>query len=471
MDLDLENLRSFLGIALIVAIGWVFSENRRAVKWRTVGAGVALQFAFAVIVLKTAPGIWFFQKVSDGVNALIDYTVAGSSFVFGPLVTSDKIGFVFAFRVLPTVIFVGAFTSVLYHLGILQRVVGAMAWVMQRVMATSGAESLSCAVNVFVGQTEAPLVVRPYLARMTRSELMAVMTGGFATIAGGVLVAYVQMGISAAHLLTASVLSAPAALVMAKLLVPETGEPETGRLHHIEIERTSVNVIDAAAAGATDGIKLAINVAAMLIAFVALVAMVDGILGWVGGLAGWQLTLAKVLGKVFWPLAWAIGVPTADCATYGDLIGTQISQTEFIAYLKLAALLPKGAEDSAFSARAAMLATYSLCGFANFGSIGIQLGGIGALVESRRHDLARLGLKAMIAGVLACNMTAAVAGVLVSQGEAEFRQAEAVARARVTAGDAEGAGAALRAVARRHGGEKWGERALEAAQRIEGGRP
>lgn len=465
MELGLENLRSLLGIAAIVAVAYAFSENRRAVRWRTVGAGIALQFALAALVLKTAPGIWLFERLSDGVNALIAYTAAGSEFVFGPLARESGLGFVFAFRVLPTVIFVGALTSILYHLGVLQRVVGLMARIMQRLMAVSGAESLAAATNVFVGQTEAPLIVRPYLAKMTRSELMALMTGGFATIAGGVLVAYVQMGISATHLLTASIISAPASLLLAKLLVPETETPETGALGHVEIERTSVNLLDAAAAGATDGVRLAINVAGMLIAFVALVALVNGILGWAGGLAGIELSLGRIFGWAFFPIAFAVGAPLAEATQYGDLIGTQITQTEFIAYSKLAGLLPAGPDDARFSARAAMLATYSLCGFANFGSIGIQLGGIGALVESRRHDLAGLALKAMLAGVLACNMTASVAGTLVSSAEAEYRQAVDSARRLAARGEAETGRLLLEAVARRNPGSEWGERARRESER------
>ncbi len=471
---DLDNLRSLLGVAMIVGLGVLFSERRSAIRWRLVASGLALQVAFAVLVLKTESGVRFFEWLGDGVNRLTNFTKEGSRFVFGPELSKDmSAGGVFAFNVLPTVIFVGALMSVLYHLGIMQRVVQGMSWVMARVMGTSGAESLASAVNVFVGQTEAPLVIRPYLASMTRSELMAVMVGGFANVAGGVLVAYVSFGISATHLITASIMSAPASLLMAKLLVPETETPATLGHGYVAIEKVSVNTIDAAVAGATDGIKLALNVGGMLIAFLALVAMLNAILGAIGGWFGSPtLSLEGILGVVLAPLAFAVGVPWKDCVTYGGLIGTQISLNEFVAYLKLKDLLPTTTfEGAPFSPRAAMLATYSLCSFANLGSIGIQLGGIGALVESRRHDLARLGLKAMLAGVLTTNLTASIAGVLVTNAEAEYRHAAAIAAKHVQAGDLERADDLLLEVAKRNPESAWGARAKEKAAEVVRERP
>jgi CNT family concentrative nucleoside transporter len=480
MDGALDQLRSLAGIAAIVGAGALMSEARSAIRWRIVLSGLALQLAFGVLVLKTAPGRALFEALGRGVNALIDFTAKGSGFVFGSLATAEGgAGFVFAFKVLPSVIFVGALMSVLYHVGIMQRVVQGMSWVMARVMGVSGAESLASAVNVFVGQTEAPLVIRPYLGGMTTSELMAVMTGGFATVAGGVLVAYVGMGVSAEHLMAASVMSAPATLVMAKLIVPERGAPATLGQGYVPIEKVSVNVLDAAASGATDGVKLAINVAGMLIAFLALVALADALLGLCGdgvdaalARAGLEarlgaLTLDRVLGWLFAPLALAIGVPYRDCATYGALLGTQLSLNEFVAYAKLTELLPRSLEPDGFSTRSVMLATYSLCGFANVGSIGIQLGGIGALVESRRHDLARLGARAMLGGFLACNLTASVAGLLISNAEADFRHARALAQRHVSRGEVEPAARVLRRAAERNPGSDWGAAAAERAARVE----
>jgi concentrative nucleoside transporter, CNT family len=468
MQGGLDNLRSLLGIAVIIALGVALSENRRAIRWRIIGSGLLLQAVFGLIVLKTEPGIRFFEWIAHGVNRLMDFTQAGSEFVFGGLARADgPAGFVFVFRVLPSVIFVGALMSVLYHLGLMQRVVQGMSWVMAKIMGVSGAESLAAAVNVFVGQTEAPLVIRPYVPQMTRSELMALMVGGFATVAGGVLVAYVSMGVSAAHLITASLMSAPASLLMAKLLVPETENALTLGKGYVAIEKVSVNVVDAAASGASDGVKLAINVAGMLIAFIALVALVDALLGAAGSAVGIEnLTLARMLGLVFYPLAFAVGVPEKDCLVYGGLLGTQISLNEFVAYLKLTSILPTSFDDTSFSPRSVMLATYSLCGFANFGSIGIQLGGIGALAEGRRHDLARLGVKAMLGGFLACNLTAAVAGTLVTNAEAEYRHALAIATKRIAAGELDAADALLLDAARRNAGSSWAEKAAEKAAKV-----
>jgi CNT family concentrative nucleoside transporter len=322
-----------------------------------------------------------------------------------------ELGIVFAIHVLPTIIFFSSLMSVLYHIGLMQKLVAGMAWVMQRTMGTSGSESLSCAANVFVGQTEAPLVVRPFVEHMTRSELMAVMVGGFATVAGGVMAAYVRFGVDAGHLLTASVMSAPAALVMAKIFIPETEDSETEGKLKVAVEKDTVNVIDAAASGASVGLKLAANVGAMLLAFIALIALFDFILLKASApLAGTfpfleDLSLARLFGWIFSPLAWLMGVPGKDATQVGELLGTKIAVNEFLAYIKLGGM--------ELSEKSRIIAVYALCGFANLGSIAIQIGGIGGLAPSRRHDLARIGLRAMFAGALASSLTACMAGILV----------------------------------------------------------
>ncbi len=487
--MELDNLRSLLGVAAIIAIAWLVSDNKRMIRWRVVVGGLALQLTFALFVLKTEPGIWIFQKIGDGVNHLVDFTQEGSRFLFGALAVKGGPMMTFAFAILPTVIFIGALTSVLYHLGIMQKVVGAMAWVMTRVMGVSGAESLCCAANVFVGQTEAPLVVKPYVATMTRSELMALMVGGFATIAGGVMVAYVSMGISAAHLLTASIMAAPAALLMAKLMIPETESPETLGTAKLKVEKTSANVIDAAAGGAADGVKLAINVAGMLLAFIALVAMLNfgfEAIGRIGDpdlatrLPGHpeKLSLGVILGWIFWPIAWLMGVPWNDVSAVASFLGTKISINEFLAYMNLSEKLPETFAAGQLSPRAAMIASYALCGFANFSSIAIQLGGIGSIAENRRHDLARLGLRAMLCGALVTCLTASLAASLVTRAESEFRHAEAIAvkhseeagrAADAAARDArlDAAPKLLREVAARNPGSKFAAKATEKARKLE----
>lgn len=421
-----------------MGIAWLMSVDRKAIKWRTVGVGVALQLFFALIVLKTTPGKWMFEGARIFIAKILTFTDYGAHFVFGNLYLSDPsiaqsiaddippgglvegfsvinpatdsivgMGTIFAIHVLPTIIFFASLMAVLYHLGIMQRLVQGFAWVMSRAMGTSGAESLSAASNIFVGQTEAPFVVKPFIKTMTNSEIMAIMTGGFATVAGGVLAAYVRFGVDPGHLLAASVMSAPAALVMAKIMIPETGTPETGQSVKINIEKNSSNVIDAATNGATEGLKLAVNVAAMLIAFIAIVAMFNSLLGWMGGLVGIEgLSLKVLLGWIFSPLAFLMGVPWKDIVDIGYLMGVKISINEFVAYVDLVAM--KGViSDKAF-----IIGTYALCGFANISSIGIQIGGIAALVPERRADLARLGPRAMIAGALASWQTATIAGIL-----------------------------------------------------------
>ena len=411
----MERLVSVLGLGVLVGIAVLFSTNRRRIDWRLVGAGLALQIAFAAIVHLFPPGQRALEWIRDAAVTLLSFTEDGSRFLFGPLMEADgPVGFVFAFRVLPVIVFFSSLMGVLYHLGIMQRVVLLLARGMKRIMGVSGSESLSVAANVFIGQTEAPLVVRPYIARMTRAELMVLMTGGMATIAGSVLAGYIAFGVDAGHLLAASVMSAPAALVMARILIPETETSLTKGGVEIRDERDTVNVIDAAADGASQGLKLALNVGAMLLAFIALVALVNALLGWVAswmtaiGLTAWPGSLQEIFGYVLWPVAWSLGVPTPDCFAFAGLLGQKLAINEFVAFAELGRLAAEGA----MSERAITIATYSLCGFANFSSISIQIGGIGALAPNRRHDLSRLGLRAMLGGALASSMTAAIAGIM-----------------------------------------------------------
>nr|WP_275401486.1 nucleoside transporter C-terminal domain-containing protein [Wenzhouxiangella limi] len=410
------------GVVVILGIGWALSEKRSAIAWQTVVVGIGLQLALAILVLWVPLGQTLFDALGRGFVTLIGFTSAGSSFLFGPLADAESFGFVFAFQVLPTIIFFAALMTCLYHLGVMQKIVEAMAWVMTRLMKVSGSESLATAANVFVGQTEAPLVVRPFIVGMTRSELFALMTGGMATIAGGVLAAYVlllggagpeEQAFFAKHLISASIMAAPAALVMAKLILPETEVSETVGTVRTTIERPHVNLIEAAAGGASEGLKLALNVGAMLLAFLALIALVNGPLGWFGavtGLEGWlgqPLDLALILGWLFSPLAFMVGVPLDEAVTVGGLIGTKIVANEFVAYVALTETQVN------LSERSVLIATYALCGFANFSSIAIQIGGIGGIAPARRPDLARLGLKAVLAGALVSLLNAAWAGILV----------------------------------------------------------
>ncbi|MCS7081987.1 MAG: NupC/NupG family nucleoside CNT transporter [Bacteroidetes bacterium] len=433
-------LRGLLGLSVILAIAWALSSDRGRISWRLVGVGLLLQLLLAVFILKGddlghlfAPLGWpkaFFSWVSSFFVLILRFTTEGARFLFGNLALSPgqegSMGAFFAFQVLPTIIFFSALMSVLYHLGLMQRLVQAMAWVMTRLMGTSGAESLSVTANIFVGQTEAPLVIRPYLKGMTRSELLAVMTGGMATIAGGVMAAYIQMlgdsfararglGLEAARLLFAeqllgaSVMAAPAALVLAKILIPETSTPETAGIVRAQVERTSQNLIDAAARGASDGLKLAANVGAMLIAFIALIALLNYALEWAGGLVGLELSLQRLLGWILAPIGWLIGVPWADAMQFGSLLGTKIVLNEFVAYLGLADAIQTGQ----LAEKSIVMSTFALCGFANFSSIAIQLGGIGPLIPDRASELAQLGLRAVLAGTLANMMTATIAGALI----------------------------------------------------------
>ena len=411
----LGTLRPVVGAVVILGIAYACSTNRRAINWTTVAWGVGLQVLFAIIVLKTSVGQRVFSTLGDLITRLLGFVGVGAAFVFGPLgsgtvwgrVMTSALGdegaqyaTIFAFQVLPTIIFIAALFAILYYFGLMQLVVRFFAMIMHRVMRASGAESLNVAASIFMGQTEAPLTIRPYLPEMTQSELMTVMTSGMAHISGGIMAAYILFGIEAKHLLTAVIMTAPGTIMMAKMLVPETEMPKTMGTVRLEVEQTDVNVIDAAGRGTGEGLHLALNVGAMLISFLALIALVNALLG----LA--HLSLEMIFGWVFAPVAWAMGVPWRDAPQIGNLLGTRMALNEFVAYSKLGPLRPS-LDPKSFT-----IATFALCGFANFSSIGIQIGGIGALAPNRRHDLARLGLRAMFAGTLANFMTATIAGFL-----------------------------------------------------------
>jgi CNT family concentrative nucleoside transporter len=413
-------LQPVFGAFVILAIAVALSANRRAIDWTTVAWGLGLQIVFAVIVLKTAVGQAVFTTLGAYVTRLLSFAGVGAAFVFGPLGSGSVWGdamtrvfgpdgaqyaVIFAFQVLPTIIFIAALFAILYYFGVMQIIVRIFAVLMHRVMKASGAEALNVAASIFMGQTEAPLTIRPYLPEMTESELMTVMTSGMAHISGGIMAAYILFGIEAKHLLTAVIMTAPGTIMMAKMLVPETQVPKTMGIVRLEVERTDVNVIDAAGRGTGEGLHLALNVGAMLISFLALIALVNAILHHVP-FNGQALSLERIFGWVFAPVAWAMGVPWKDASTIGNLLGTRMALNEFVAYSRLGPLKPS-LDPKSFT-----IATFALCGFANFSSIGIQIGGIGALAPNRRHDLARLGLRAMFAGTLANFMTATIAGFL-----------------------------------------------------------
>lgn len=414
----LERSTSFFGLFALVGLCWLMSTDRKKINWKLVAWGMALQLFFGIIVLKTAPGLWFFERLNDGTMALLGFTNEGTKFLFGSFVTGkiEAPMINFAFNVLPTIIFVSALMTVGYHIGLMQWIVDIFAVVMYKTMKTSGAETLSTAANIFVGQTEAPLVVKPYVADMTNSELLAIMVGGFANTAGGVLAAYVGMLHQyfpdiAGHLIAQSVMSAPAALVCAKIAMPETGVPKT--LGHVKMgrEKLDANVIDAAARGASEGLGLAFNVAAMLLAFIALIAMLNAILKQAGVWVGYpQVSLENLLAILGWPLAFLMGVPVQDCWVVGKLIGVKTVLNEFVAYLQLTDILKSG---QPLTHRSVIIVSYALSGFANFSSIAIQIGGISGIAPTRRHDLAKLGLKAMVVGAIATFMTANIAGILI----------------------------------------------------------
>ncbi len=423
----MHQLVSLIGLPVLLGLCWLASNNRKAIRWRVVGWGMALQALFAVVILKTGPGYWVFKWVSDKVAGLISFTDEGARFIWGWLYgywkTLPRAGPIFLIDILMTIIFFAALMSLLYHLGVMQLVVSGIARVMRKTMQTSGSETLTAAANIFVGQTEAPLVVRPFVETMTMSELHAVMVTGFATVAGGVMAAYVSFGIDAGHLLAASFMSAPAALVCAKMFYPETKESVTAGELKVKFEKASANVFDAVCVGASDGMKLVLNVAAMLLAFICIISMLDA------GIAGIHrflepgvedpVTLSRIFGWILAPVAWVMGVPWEDCGKIGRLLGTRMVINEFVAYLDLAKM--------DVSPRAYVIATYAFCGFANFSSIAIQIGGISSLAPSRRGDLARLGLRAMIAGTIASFLTASVAGALLTdeQMERDYRKNKA----------------------------------------------
>jgi concentrative nucleoside transporter, CNT family len=398
-----------VGLIAIVLAAFLFSTKRSAIQKRVVIWGMVLQFAFALLVLKSPIGKGFYA-ISLFVNAVLNYSSAGASFVFGDKLglKNDQFGVIFAFQVLPIVIFICSVFAVLYYLGVMQVFVKGMAVFMQRFMGTSGAESTCVAASIVMGQTEAPVTIRPFLESLTESELFTVMTSGMAHVSGAVMGAYVAIAnVSIAHLLTAVIMTAPATIMLSKIFVPETGDPVTRGTVRVEVEKPGVNVIDAAARGAGDGLQLALNIAAMLIAFLALIAMVNGGLGWVHAHVSWvPASLQQILAIVFAPVAWALGVSWNDCATIGNLLGTRMVLNEFVAFVDL------GKVKTLLEPRSFVIATFALCGFANLSSIAIQIGGIGALAPSRKSDLARLGLKAMFVGTLANFMSACIAGML-----------------------------------------------------------
>src|SRR6516225_808898 len=412
-----------LGIIVLLALAYMFSTNRRAIRMKTIAWGLGLQFFFAVIVIYSSWGQEVMSRIGDKVNYLLSYAFAGSSFVFGNLgLPADpnvklpflpeawsKVGFVFAFQVLPTIIFISALFAVLYYLGVMQLIIRFMAWVMSYLMGVSGAESMNVAASIFMGQTEAPLTIRPLLPECTNSELMTIMTAGMAHVSGGIMAAYIQQGIAAKHLLSAVIMTAPGTILMAKMLVPETEHPKTAGTVEIakdEMHKDS-NLLAAIARGTGDGGRLAFNVGIMLISFVALIALLNGMMGGIHNYWHWfPQSMERVLGFVFYPVAWLIGVPVKDCAAVGNLLGTRMVINELVAFSAL------GAQSHSLDPRSFTIATFALCGFANFSSIGIQIGGIGALAPNKRDELAKLGFRAMIAGTMANLMSASIVGLL-----------------------------------------------------------
>jgi CNT family concentrative nucleoside transporter len=403
-------LTGLLGIAAILGVAWAFSSHKKAIKPRILYWGLGLQFAFAILVLKTDFGK-VFQSVSVAVAAMLGYSEAGASFIFGDTLgkSSGSMGTIFAFQVLPIIIFIASFFSILYYLGIMQWVVKIFAIGMQKTMGASGAESLNVAASIFMGQTEAPLTIRPFLAGLTQSELFTIMVSGMAHVSGAVMAAYVMFAhVEIQHLLTAVIMTAPATIMLAKIIEPETDTPVTAGRVEVELENNSVNIIDAAARGAGDGLQLVLNIAAMLIAFLALIAMVNGGFGKIHSMVGWfPASMQQLFGIVFAPIAWLLGVPWSDCPSIGQLLGERLVTNEFIAFIDL------GKIKSQLNPHSFTIATYALCGFANFSSIAIQLGGIGALAPTRKGDLARLGMRAVMAGTMANFMSACIAGMLI----------------------------------------------------------
>jgi concentrative nucleoside transporter, CNT family len=409
-------LTGVLGILAILLFAYLFSTDRKAIRKKTIVIGLVLQFIFALLILRVGFGERVMTAAGNAVNRLLSYSFVGSEFLFGDLGAKySKYGVIFAFQVLPTIIFIAAFFAVLYHFGVMPFIIKQFARVMMRFMGATGVESMDVAASIFMGQTEAPLTIRPFLPNVTRSELMVIMTAGMAHVSGGIMGAYILSGIEARHLLAAVIMTAPGTIVIAKMLVPETEKPLTGggaKLEGVEFEARDSNVLDAIAKGTTDGLHLALNVAAMLISFLALIALLDGILGGVHnllashGMQWFPSKLESIFGVMFAPIAWLIGVPWHDCMSIGNLLGTRMVLNELVAFTML------GAEKASLDPRSVTIATFALCGFANFSSIGIQIGGLSALAPNRRHDLARLGFRAMIAGTLANLMSASIVGIL-----------------------------------------------------------
>jgi CNT family concentrative nucleoside transporter len=412
----MARLTGVLGIVAILLFAYLFSTARKSIRLRTVLVGLALQFVFAVLVLRVGLGLRVMTVAGDAVNRLLSYSFVGSQFVFGELGGKmSKFGVVFAFQVLPIIIFIAAFFSILYYYGVMQFIIRQFAKVMMRFMGASGVESLNVAASIFMGQTEAPLTIRPFLPKVTRSELMTIMTSGMAHVSGAMLGAYILLGIEARHLLGAVIMTAPGTILIAKMMVPETEKPLTAgvtKIEDVEFGERSSNVLDAAAKGTTDGLHLALNVAAILISFLALIALLDGVLGGTHnfltthGFRWFPSKLETIFGVIFAPVAWLIGVPWHDCPSIGNLLGTRMVLNELVAFTMLSA------QKASLDPRSFTIATFALCGFANFGSIGIQIGGLGALAPTRRHDLAKLGVRAMIAGTLANLMSASIVGIL-----------------------------------------------------------
>ena len=407
----MDRFTGVLGILAVLAAAWLGSTDRKHIRWRTVAWGIGLQLIFAFIVLRFDYGQRAMAWAGDVVNSMLSSTAAGTKVLFGALGTPNtSIGSVFAFQVLPTIIFISAFFAVLYHIGVMQIVIRGLAWIMLKTMRISGAESMNVAASIFMGQTEAPLTIRPFLSGATRSELMTIMTSGMAHVSGGIMAMYIAQGVAARHLLAAVIMTSPGTILISKMLVPETGVPATeGRVIIPEQEEhKDENLIGAIARGTIDGGKLAMNVAIMLVSFLALVALLDSLLSWVHIHAGFHWvpgSLGQILGFLFAPVAWLIGVPWRDCGIIGNLLGTRMALNEVIAYIGL------GTQKAALLPRSFTIATFALCGFANLGSIGMQIGGIGALVPERRNDLARLGVRAMLAGTMANLISASIAGI------------------------------------------------------------
>ncbi|WP_310398083.1 nucleoside transporter C-terminal domain-containing protein [Hymenobacter sp.] len=414
----MERFTGLIGIALILGLAFALSNNRRAINYRLVGSGLAIQLGLALFILKTTAGQYIFAKLGAGITKILDFSKEGAAFVFGPLVNTPVLTkafgaentFVFFFQIIPTIIFVAVLVSMAYHLGIMQRVVAVVARVVHKLMGVSGSEALSNVASTFVGQVEAQIMIKPYLPGMTMSELLASMSGSMATIAGGVMAVYIALGVPAPYLLAASLMAAPGALVISKIVWPETEISETKGVVKLEIKKQDANLVDAISHGASDGLKVGFNVIAMLIGFIALIALVNYLLGAVGGLVGLpQLSLKLILGYLFAGFAWAMGVPTQDITTAGGLMGTKMVLNEFVAYLDLTTLQRTA---QAMTPKGLLITSFALCGFANFSSIAIQVGGIGELAPMRRADLAKLGFKALICGTLASYLSATLAGLL-----------------------------------------------------------